>query len=185
MSRFVPAGQSDLKTQASVEQDTSTQIREETEQAEIPSLYEQMRLNHERKEFEFRAKMQQKNSAFKVGEKDLQFYDQKRLAKEEKEKKDKEAIDQGLRRFEEERLKKQSTPAASFKPEQIRTPLISTTIKKPSTLGIKKKKKTSGKTKANESKLTQKINEQIEEENDKKKTSSIHINNYSSDSDSE
>lgn len=196
MSRFVASGQSNLQTQEAIERETSLQIRQEEAEKEIPSLYEQMRLNHERKEFEFQAKMKKKNESFKIGEKELKFYEKIKEEKEQKEKREKMLMENGLKTFEERKKQAQSKESSSFSPtppviQSLSSTIIKSNLKptlnKKTSLGIKKK--TTGKptTSLDEGKIKEVLEKQ-EEKNQKDKepkSSLMGLNDYSSSSDSE
>ncbi|KAH3676151.1 hypothetical protein WICMUC_002173 [Wickerhamomyces mucosus] len=175
MSRFVPAGKSDLDALQEQESRVSKKHQEDEEDKEIPSLYEQMRLNHERKELEYQAKLKAKNQPHKINAKELDFYKQLRERNDLKNLETKQEIEKELLLFD--KLKKENSSIKnSTKPLPYVPNINRGKVRKPSSLGVKKKPLKKGESKF--SKL-----EDTTKNNTEPKAKPL-LNNYSSDSES-
>jgi len=101
MSRFVPAGKSDLESLQKTESAAANKFADEQEEKEALSLYEQMKANYIAKEREYEEKVKAKNQPHKIDERELAFYQKLEDEKKEKEEQRKREFDEGLKQFEE------------------------------------------------------------------------------------
>lgn len=142
MSRFIPEGKSDLKSLQLEENKASLKHQNDAEEEQIPSLYDQMKMNYIKKEQEYQDKQRERNQSHKIDEKEAAFYNSLKLQNDLKELEKKKELEKQLRVFQE---KKEAQMRTQAKPQPITGKVDITSLrvpkptkKKSSIKGIKK-----------------------------------------------